>query len=121
MIYLSDHSNSNRNRNRNSNDGHLIIKDHTNHTNHIIEPKEGRLVIFNQDLLHLAEKTTTYKYFIRTEIMCKRKFPIETEQDQRAIHFFNMATAHFYIDPQLSLEYEQKAFELSKTLQEMIE
>ncbi len=110
MVYLSDHPNDG--------DGQLEIKEEKN--THFIEPKEGRLVIFRQDLLHRAQPTSTLKYFMRSEIMFKRLNPIETDNDKTAIKLFKQASLCYYTDPELSSNLEKIAYQLSPILEDIV-
>jgi hypothetical protein len=51
LIYLTDNP-----------EGYLIFKDF------IVEPKAGRVVIFNQKLIHMSEESREDKYFLHSEI-----------------------------------------------------
>ena len=75
-----------------------------------IEPIRGRVVLFNQDLLHEGLANTHNKAFIRSECMYKRSVPIETELDRQAMVLFNMANP----------ESEMDAFALSPLLRDMV-
>lgn len=77
-----------------------------------IEPKAGRLVVFNQQLLHSGLKNTQQKYFCRSEILYHREHPIETKQDRKAIELFQQSKEH----PEL----EEEAFKLSPLLESMV-
>jgi hypothetical protein len=108
MIYLSDHLE----------DGKLEIKN--GKETKFIDPKEGRLVIFSQDLLHRAHPSIFPKYFIRSEIMSKRICPIESENDRMAIKLFEEAILCYYSDPERSANLEKEAYHLSPLLENIV-
>lgn len=110
MIYLSDHSIEG--------DGQLEIKDGKDIK--FIEPKEGRLVIFNQDLLHKAQQTSVTKYFIRSEIIFKRIKSVETYNDKIAVKLFEEAILCYYDDPERSSQIEKEAYQLSPLLENIV-
>lgn len=86
-----------------------------------IKPKKGRLVIFNQELLHegLINKNHV-KYFIRSEIMYTRLNPIESDNDKVAINLYNQAREIFKEDKEKAIELETDAFLLSPLLERLI-
>lgn len=110
MVYLSDHPNDG--------DGQLEIKN--GKVTYFVEPKEGRLVIFRQDLLHRAQATSVVKYFIRSEVMFKRTNPIETNNDREAIELFREANLCHYTDPERSSHLEKQAYKLSPLLEDIV-
>lgn len=104
MIYLQD------------SDGDLKF----NH-NLQITPKCGRVVIFNQSLLHEGlENRNHIKYFIRSELMFTRNLSIETKNDKIAMELYNEAKEYNDSDSNKSKLLEEKAFQLSNLLERMI-
>lgn len=87
-----------------------------------IEPKIGRVVIFNQQLLHEGlENLIQVKYFIRSEIMYLRETSIETPNDKKAIELYNQAIElHKQGDLTQASNLESKAFELSPMLERIV-
>lgn len=83
-------------------------------------PKAGRVVIFDQDLLHQGLTNTTEKYFMRSEAMFINENVVETKEDQEAMDYYQNAIELYYSNPIKSLEMEQKAFELSPALKDLI-
>jgi hypothetical protein len=103
LIYLSSHS-----------DGELVFSDSIT-----VKPREGRMVIFNQNLLHEAKVNQGTKYLVRSEIMEERDY-LETEEDKQALLLYQEAVACFYTHPEKSKEYEKKAFILSPSLEKLV-
>ena len=108
LIYLTDHM-----------DGQLVF---TNNNMPSVAPRIGRMVIFDQSLVHQALLHTETKYLIRSEIMASRSsvLAIETEADKQAMQLYKKAIECFYSDPVLSLQRETSAFELSPELENII-
>lgn len=101
MVYLS-----------NNEDGALKFKSGLQ-----VVPQEGRVVIFNQELLHEAGTNTQPKYFIRSEIMYIRSQHIGTITDSYAMSLYKEATKYHYSDPIYASRLEQQAFNLSPLLE----
>jgi hypothetical protein len=98
MIYLKD------------SDGDLKFNDNLQFT-----PKCGRVILFNQSLLHEGLiNINEIKYFIRSELMFTRDISIETENDLIAMKIYNQAK-----ESKCKL-LEDRAFELSSLLERMI-
>lgn len=108
MIYLTEHMS----------DGFLELQ--IQGQPYFIPPREGRLVIFNQEIAHKGHLNYKPKYFMRSEIMFKRIEPMETEQDREAIKMFREASNYYYIDPKKSLELEEEAYKLSPEIERML-
>jgi hypothetical protein len=104
MIYLS-----------NNDDGELIFKDEGS-----IYPKSGRVVIFNQDILHSGAYNSQTKYFIRSEIMYTRSKLIESDNDVKGYDLYCDAIKNHFINPSIALNLEQQAFALSPLLEQEI-
>ncbi len=89
-----------------------------------ITPKKGRLVIFDQELLHEGLVNTKLKYFIRSEIMYERLRKVETDADKNAIEIYKLAALSNdnanELSLALSLDLEKKAFEISPLLEHLI-
>lgn len=105
MVYLSDNS-----------DGELSF----DHNQISLFPKPGRVVIFDQDLLHHGNFNSEYKYFIRSEIMYSRSKPLASPTDIEAMKLYSKATSCFLSNPIASLNLEQEAFSLSPLLEHEI-
>ncbi|QKF94764.1 oxoglutarate/iron-dependent dioxygenase [Fadolivirus algeromassiliense] len=83
--------------------------------------KQGRLVLFNQKLLHEGlPNYSSEKYFIRSEIMYRRSKSIASESDAEAIKIYNEAKKLYNFDPEKSLQLEKTAFSLSPILETLI-
>lgn len=103
MIYLED------------SDGDLKFK------NYQITPKKGRVVFFNQNLLHEGlPNISKIKYYIRSEILYRRLESIETNDDIKALNIYKQALSINNIDFDEACELEQAAFKLSPILEKMI-
>jgi hypothetical protein len=86
-----------------------------------VTPKCGRVVIFNQSLLHEGlENRNHIKYFIRSELMFTRNLSIETKNDKIAMELYNEAKEYNDSDSNKSKLLEEKAFQLSNLLERMI-
>ena len=79
-----------------------------------ISPKMGRLVIFDQQLLHEGLINKQLKYFIRSEIMYTRMKSVENENHKSAMSKYKQAIL------ENSDELEKEAFELSPLLESLI-
>ena len=101
MIYLSSNT-----------DGALEFANGT-----IINPRPGRMVIFDHGLLHAGNTNTDDKYFIRSELMYTRSKPIETYTDKQALYIYHEALKLNSMDPQRAAEMEKEAFRLSPVLE----
>ena len=102
MIYLKD------------SDGDLKFNNNLHFT-----PKCGRVVIFNQALLHEGLKNNNHiKYFIRSELMFTRTISIETFNDKLAMEIYTHARKEPHTEKSRLLE--EKAFELSELLENII-
>jgi len=108
MIYLSEHTE----------DGTLVIKSDKGDVR--IQPKEGLLVIFNQNLEHRGENNKEPKYFMRSEVMYHRTRKSEKDSDKEAMNYYNQAVNLFYENPAESIKLEKRAFELSPSLENII-
>jgi hypothetical protein len=94
---------------------------HFSKQNLSVLPKAGRLLIFNQNLLHYGmSNVIDDKYFIRSEIMYLRYKSIATQSDIKAMELYNMAKNLYYLDPSNSLELETEAFKLSPLLEDTV-
>jgi hypothetical protein len=104
MIYLND------------SDGDFKINNNLQ-----FSPKKGRVIFFNQNILHegLINKDNI-KYYIRSEIMYNRLRPIETENDKKAITMYNEAIQINSIDSIKASKLETYAFTLSPLLEQLI-
>jgi hypothetical protein len=84
-------------------------------------PKKGRLIIFDQSLLHEGLPNYNHlKYYIRSEIMFSRMSPIESKNDKDAMVLYNTAIELYNTDKEKSLELESEAFKLSPLLEKTI-
>jgi len=102
MIYLKD------------SDGDLKFNDTLQFT-----PKCGRVVIFNQSLLHEGlENKNHIKYFIRSELIFTRNISIESFNDKLAMELYTYAKLNPHSEESKLLE--EKAFELSELLENII-
>ena len=108
MIYLSE------------NDGYLKFNSPTSPTFEPIYPKAGRLVIFDQSLVHEALQNTQDKYYIRSEIMYKRSKPLETKTDIEAMNLYNKAISSYTLNPTESIYLESLAFQKSPLLESIV-
>lgn len=100
MIYLS-----------NNKDGATVIgKDQ-------IFPKEGSVLIFNQNLLHSGNVNTEYKYFIRSEIIYNRETNIKDQKHLKAFEIYQQAQQTSGNEAKI---LEEKAFEMSPLLESMV-
>ncbi len=79
-----------------------------------VSPKKGRLVLFDQSLLHEGLVNNNVKYIIRSEIMYERLDKIETYKEKEAMRIYNEA----YLNN--SEELEEKAFAMSPLLESLI-
>ena len=81
-----------------------------------IEQKAGRLIIFDQNLLHYSNSCSTQKYFLHSELFYQR---IEEVKDEKSLEAFQL-----YIKSTETSNYKEKmnlidkACELSKTFEE---
>lgn len=103
MIYLSSNT-----------DGTLEFANGT-----IVQPQPGRMVIFDHELLHTGNTTTSQKYYIRSELMYTRSRPIETDTDKQALFIYNEALKLNSMDPERAAALEKEAFRLSPTLESL--
>lgn len=100
MVYLS-----------NNNDGATILgKDQ-------IFPKEGSVLIFNQNVIHSGNINTKYKYFIRSEIIYNRETDIKNKKDLKAFEIYQQAQQTSGNEAKI---LEEKAFEMSPLLESMV-
>jgi hypothetical protein len=106
MVYLSTNT-----------DGSLFFPEKNNLT---ILPKIGRIVIFDQKLLHSGLINSDTKYFIRSEALYMRSNPMESEADKIALELYNEAKEINAINPEKSRLLEKEAFELSPLLENTI-
>ena len=82
------------------------------------KPVRGRVVLFNQDLVHEGLANTHDKIFIRSECMYKRTVPVESELDRQAMVLFNKAKNEH--NSEQSKQLESGAFALSPLLKNMV-
>jgi hypothetical protein len=85
-----------------------------------IVPKPGRLVVFDQSLLHEGLRTPAVKYFARTELVYQRSRPVETAADRQATELYQEACRINYAEPERAAVLEARAFELSPLLRELL-
>jgi hypothetical protein len=87
-----------------------------------VQPKLGRVVIFNQKLLHEGlENTSGFKYFIRSELMYQREKSIEKPADTRAMELYTQASVLIKDGRREEAEIlEAQAFELSPLLERTV-
>ncbi len=87
-----------------------------------VQPKLGRVVIFNQKLLHEGlENTSGFKYFIRSELMYQREKSIEKPADARAMELYTQASVLSKEGRREEAEIlESQAFELSPLLERTV-
>lgn len=97
MIYLTDNK-----------DGE------TKFSNITIYPKIGRLIIFEQKLLHEGLPNNSEKCFVRSEIMYKRLKPLQNKNDIDAFNMYKKALEENDVDS------EEKAFKQSSLLEAMV-
>lgn len=102
MIYLND------------SEGDLEIIDKR------IQAKEGRLVMFHQNLVHRGIPHSTFKYYMRSEFMYTRNPRIENDRDREAIRILREARALYYTDPVQSRHLEEYAFDLCPELENLL-
>lgn len=72
-----------------------------------VQPKPGRVLIFDQRLLHQGAPTQEPKYIARSQILYTRSKQLETEADRQAVALFNAGN-------------QDRAFELSPVLEEIV-
>jgi hypothetical protein len=85
-----------------------------------IQTKAGRVVIFNQDLVHQGRPHSENKYFMRSEFMYIRTPKIETQKDKEANQLLREARNQYYNNPSLSVELENQAFQLSPEIEKLL-
>lgn len=85
-----------------------------------VSPKKGRVVIFDQKLLHEGLSNNQIKYFIRSELMYSRIIPIESINDRKAIELYNNAIKLINIDNHKARQLEEEAFIMSPLLEDTI-
>jgi hypothetical protein len=105
MIYLSDND-----------DGALLFPD----VSDFILPKSGRVVIFDQNLLHSGDINNKVKYFLRSEVMYHRSKKMSTDDDIRAVALYREAERNHVELPIHAKDLERQAFELSPLLETMV-
>lgn len=103
MIYLSDNE-----------DGALSFPEIE------VVPKCGRVVIFNQNILHSGKVNTELKYFMRSEVIYHRSKKMATDADTRAVALYREAEQYHVSQPTYARELEKRAFELSPLLETMV-
>ena len=103
LIYLSSHE-----------DGCLHVD------GKIIKPVIGRVVIFDQALLHHATVNTDNKYFMRSEILYHREVGIKTAKDDLAMNIYNEAKLLNFTNSNQAEELETTAFKMSPSLENII-
>ena len=103
LIYLSTHE-----------DGCLHVD------GKIINPVIGRVVIFDQALLHHATANTENKYLMRSEILYHREVGIKTDKDDLAMNMYNEAKLLNFTNSNQAEEMESSAFEMSPSLENII-
>lgn len=86
----------------------------TQFSNITIYPKIGRLIIFEQKLLHEGLPNKTEKCFVRSEIMYKRFKSINSKGDVEAFEVYQKALE------ENDTELEKKAFKQSTLLESMV-
>ena len=108
MVYLSDNE-----------DGALKFSGEENAS---FLPREGRVVIFDQKLLHEGCTNSKMKYYARSEIMYSRSSKIETSDDAEAASLYREACRLHSADPTSSRAklLEEKSFTLSPLLEKLI-
>jgi hypothetical protein len=107
MIYLSDNE-----------DGAVSFPTVSHCVN--ILPKCGRVVIFNQNLLHYGDINSKLKYFIRSELIYHRAKKMATDADTRAVRLYREAERYHFSQPTYARDLEKQAFSLSPLLETMI-
>ncbi len=87
-----------------------------------VQPKLGRVVIFDQKLLHEGlENTSGFKYFIRSELMYQREQSIEKPADARAMELYTQASILSKEGKKEEAEIlENQAFEMSPMLERTV-
>ncbi len=86
-----------------------------------IKPQKGRLVVFNQKLLHEGMINTETKYFIRSEIMYERETKIETSNDKKAMELYVLGyELNKLAETEKAEKLEKEAFELSPMLERLV-
>jgi hypothetical protein len=103
MVYLSTND-----------DGATVFK------NHEIYPKEGSVLIFNQNMEHRGDVNTKEKYFIRSEIMYNRERSIKDKKELDAFALYENALQLNKDNLQLAKDLEEQAFKSSPLLEAMI-
>lgn len=103
MVYLS-----------NNEDGALSFPDVE------VLPKCGRVVIFNQNILHSGKVNTKLKYFMRSELIYHRSKKMATDADTRAVALYREAEQYHISQPTYARELERQAFELSPLFETMV-
>lgn len=81
------------------------------------KPKAGRLIIFNQKLLHQSLPSKNEKYFIHSEVMFRRTNDILNDSDYKAFEIYKEAQS--LPDKQRS-EQEEIAFKMSAELERLV-
>lgn len=87
-----------------------------------VQPIEGSALVFYHAHVHEGEsvKSGSMKYFIRTDVLYKRKVPICTSpEDVRAFEMYREARA--MDDPMAAMQLFRRAFKLSPTLADIFE
>ena len=97
-----------------NNDGCLIFDNGLS-----FNPIPGRMVVFDNRLLHMARPNLSDKYFIRSELMYTRCKNIETATDKLAFTLYNLATSLNTTNPEKASNLEKEAFSLSSVLQSL--
>lgn len=86
-----------------------------------VKPRKGRLVAFNQKLLHEGMINFNTKYFIRSEIMYERETKIETSKDKRAMELYMLGYELNKLgETEKAEQLEKEAFELSPMLERLV-
>lgn len=76
LIYLDD-----------DNEGDIVFND----KKISFKPKAGRLIIFNQKLLHHSKPSSKEKYFLHSEVMFKREKEIDNKNELEAFDIYKKA------------------------------
>jgi len=103
LLYLNDDE-----------DGEIVFND----KNLKFQPKAGRLIIFNQQLLHHSLPSTKEKCFLHSEIFCQRTDTSSiTETDEEAVKIYQDAQT---LEDEEREKQEEIAFKMSSELEKMV-
>lgn len=87
-----------------------------------IAPKAGRLIMFNTNQLHSAQQASQDKYFIRSELMFKRKHCKTefVEKELLALKYYKDYQKHQYSDVAYAMECLENASSTSTIIDDLL-